>query len=212
MAHISEVDWLFGRFRASRLFDLRCPDGETEADRKRQGRTELGFLTSLESVPEDWWAPPDDVVLLELGRLVYAAIELERATYMLCRAVKPWSVAKPEPPVSQIVASSVSILRGKPDCDIRTTTESWLDRSLSALQERHSVVHGDPMVRYEEHPGEGFRQVGDPQLVHFPNDKTRPMVRTNLTVDGFRPIRNRIEVLLSEWSAVTSNFAGWEHR
>jgi hypothetical protein len=129
---------------------------------------------------------------------------------MLCRAVKPWSVDKPEPPVSRIVATSLTILQGKPDCEIRTATESWLTCSLAALQERNSVVHGDPIVRYEERPGEGFKRVGGPQLVHFPNDKTRPTVRTDLTVEGLRPIRKRIEVLDSEWAAVTSNFAAWE--
>jgi hypothetical protein len=83
---------------------------------------------------------------------------------------------------------------------------------LAALQERNSVVRGDPMVRYEAHDGEGFRRVGGPQLVHFPNDKTRPTVRTDLTVEGLQPIRKRIEGLECQWAAVTSNFAGWEHR
>lgn len=160
----------------------------------------------------DTWKAPSDAVLLELGRLVYAAIELERATYMLCRAVKPWSHEKPEPPISRAVATSLAIVRAKPECEIRASTETWLTSSLAALQERNSVVHADPMVRYESHDGEDFKRVGGAQLVHFPSDKSRPAVRTDLTVEGLRPIREKIEELGSRWAAVTSNFAGWAHR
>ncbi len=160
----------------------------------------------------DTWRAPSDAVLLELGRLVYAAIELERATYMLCRAVKPWSHEKPEPPISQVIATSLEILGAKPECEIRAATETWLTDALAALQERNSVVHGDPMVRYEAHDGEGFQRVGGAHLVHFPNDKTKPTVRTDLSVEGLQPIRKRIEDLESRWAAVTSKFAEWEHR
>jgi hypothetical protein len=158
------------------------------------------------------WRPPTDDVLLELGRLIYAAIELERATYMLCRAVKPWSLDKAEPPISKVITRSLTILQGKPESDVRAATEVWLMDSLAALQERNSVVHGDPMVRWEAPDGKEFERVGGPQLVHFPNDKTKPTVHTDLSVEGLRPIRVRIEELESQWAAVTSNFAGWEHR
>jgi hypothetical protein len=127
-------------------------------------------------------------------------------------AVKPWSLEKPEPPISTAIATPLAELQDKPDCEVRAATETWLTDSLAALQERNSVVHADPMVRYEAVGGGGFKRVGGPHLVHSPNDKTWSTVRTDLTVEALRPIRKRIEGLESQWAAVTSNFAEWEYR
>jgi len=155
---------------------------------------------------------PDDAVLLELGRLVFAAIGLERATYAVCRLINPTDVRKPEPPIGQAIDTALKALATNPECETRSQAESWLDRSRDALQERNAVVHSEHVVFLLGNWGEPPTSEGEPELVHYPNKRERPMVRTPVTIQGLEPIRRRIEALESTWDEVAVPLSAWEHR
>ena len=152
--------------------------------------------------------PPSDV-LLELGRLVWAAINLEGDVYAVCRSIRPRDPEKrrkgrpgreafDDLPIGTVISHAFEDLGTWPPSDLRSRAEAWLANARDALEERNAVVQSTP-VTYAAIPGEvPVDPPPGPELMNFPRSGERPMVRTSLTVDGLGEIRRRTEAPQAE--------------
>ena len=153
--------------------------------------------------------PPDDV-LLELGRLIWSAITLERVVYTVCRSVRPRHGAANDYPIGARIDEAVNDIHDRPNDGLRQRAVAWLEEAKVALDQRNSVVHGDPST-YVSITEDGSAVTSlDSFLVHFPRDTTRPTVKTPLTVDGLKAIRLRLEQAYEGWIDLSANL--WERR
>jgi hypothetical protein len=141
-------------------------------------------------------------VLLELGRLAWAAIELERLVYDVCRFLHPMEVYDDTPIGPRVDATrrNLSVLA---DVDLRTQTDDWLRRASDALQERNQVLHGrlfefEPWLP-EINPGNL-----DPVLAHVTRRDPRTYTHVPFTQSGLAPIRKRIQAARTGGMEVSS--------
>lgn len=151
---------------------------------------------------------PSEAVLLELGRMTWAAICLEDVVYALCRYVQPREVFN-DTPVSTRASQAIKDLQSRREDDpVRLRAERWLNDALAALTGRNAVLHAEP-IEFVPLPGTTpIPGVPSGWLAHFPRDRSAPAVHTPLTVDGLRPVTSRLELAREEWMEVaTSLFA-----
>jgi hypothetical protein len=120
---------------------------------------------------------PSDEVFLELGRLVWAAINLEDVTYPLCRAVQPRHGPSDDVPIGTRIKEARQDLLNRPDDELRTEVDAWLEEAKGALEDRNSVIHSTPIVPFIEGEDGSIREL-DPELMHFPRNKA-DIVRTH---------------------------------
>ena len=141
---------------------------------------------------------PDDV-LLELGRLTWAAIKLEDVVYEVCKAVQPrGSVVYDDTPIGTRIDQALSDLGSRPEDDLRRATHAWLTAAKTSLVERNSVLHSVP-VTFEPLSPDITPGNQDPMLAHFPKKRHLPAIHTSLTVEGLRPIRAHLENARLGW-------------
>jgi|ERR1700733_674633 len=154
------------------------------------------------AVPE---GNPPDKVLVELGRLVWAAINLEDVVWTFCRAVEPYDLFD-RSPVGTRINHALTALKKRPDGGLRQRAAAWLSEAKAALEDRNEIVHSTP--------GELIAMLGAPEpgtwLIHFPNDPTKPAVHRAFTVDSLRAIRLRLEEARGGWSDLSPEL--WETR
>ena len=148
---------------------------------------------------------PSDAVLLELGRLLWAAMSLEEVVYTVCRSIQPRHGPSDDHPIGARIDEAGRDLRKRPDDELRATADRWLLTAKAALQERNSIVHSTwaTFVRDGE-------ELEPDVLVHFPKDMAQPTVRTELTVEGLRPIRQRLEAARDGWVDLAPQL--WDRR
>jgi hypothetical protein len=84
-------------------------------------------------------ALPDDV-LLELGKMTWAAINLEDVVYEVCRAVRPRGNLYDSTPIGSRIDQAVKDLADRPDDELKANTRAWLVEAKGALIERNSVL------------------------------------------------------------------------
>lgn len=142
--------------------------------------------------------PPDDV-LLELGRLIWAAINLEDVAYAMCRSIKPRGGPFDDTPVIERIRRAQKDLEALPDVDLCHRADRWLQAASEALLERNAVLHAVPAT-FEPLLPEITPGNLDPVLAHFPRDKSRSPVHTHITVAGLQPIRRRLEQARVGWT------------
>ena len=145
--------------------------------------------------------PPSDEVLLELGRLVWAAINLEDVVFAVCRAVNPRGGPYDDTPIGTRIRQARNDLEARPDPGQRAEVDAWLVAAEEALRERNAVVHGTPVTFVALSPTIQPGITG-PLLAHYPRDRSRPPVHMNLTVAGLRSVRIRIEKARAGWDTL----------
>lgn len=135
-------------------------------------------------------------VLAEIGRIALSAIELEDVVYSVCRSIKPRHGPFDDWPIGKRIAEALEDLAAEcPEGPDRSRAESWLGVAKEALAERNSVLHSVPVV--------GFGPAaGSTALVHSPKDKSRPTVRTTLSVEFLEPITARMKAARNGWVEV----------
>ena len=140
---------------------------------------------------------PSDVVFVELGKLAWAAINLEDVVYSVCHVITPTDTYH-DIPIGRRITDAVDALSAQPDTALRSKASAWLEAASAALTERNAVMHGIPVTFVPLSPDITPGNL-DPDLAHFPRDKSRMPVHTALTVAGLRPVTRRIETARFGW-------------
>jgi hypothetical protein len=94
----------------------------------------------------------DDPALLELGRLAWAAITLERLVYMVSEKAAPGDPYCDESVSTRIKAALSKVADEVEDRELRGRATVWLLRAQRALDLRNTVLHGIP-VTFAPYPG-----------------------------------------------------------
>lgn len=138
-----------------------------------------------------------EAVLAEVGRIALSAIALEDVAYSVCRSVKPRHGPFDDFPIGARIDEALGDLAKEcPEGADRTRAETWLAEAKAALGERNAVLHSVPVAGFGDSAGVA------PMLDHFPKDRSRPMVRTPLTLDALTPITRRLKTAREGWVAV----------
>jgi hypothetical protein len=148
------------------------------------------------------WKEPDDAVLLELGRLTWAAINLEDVIGTVRRAIGPTPDRLARAPVSEWIKDALEVLSAWPESGVRDTACEWFRAAQEALEERNAVVHSVPVVIYSKANGE-FTEHG-PALDHIPRRKDRPFCRIPLDVDNLRLVSRKLADARQGWVDICS--------
>jgi hypothetical protein len=155
-------------------------------------------------------------VLLELGRLIWAAINLEDVVYPVCRAVRPRHGPFDDFPISSRIDEALNDLRDeRPEDELRRRANAWLAEARLALEERNQVVHSTPATWVwistspDAEPNDDHDD-GEVTLMHLPRNKNRPPVNTPLTTDGLQQTRLRLESARDGWGELTTEL--WVNR
>jgi hypothetical protein len=146
---------------------------------------------------------PDDAtndVLLELGRLVWAALNLEDVVYTVCRSIQPRHGQFDVHPISDRIREALSDLEKRPDDALRAKAAAWLTEAKAALDERNAVIHSTPVVPFDTSGSAETFQAGDPSLMHFRRNKRNDRVLTPLTVESLQRVRVRLQEARPAWA------------
>jgi len=144
---------------------------------------------------------PNEAALLELGGLVWAAINLEDAVFAVCRSVKPRGGPYDETPIGTRINEARRDLEARSDATLRLDADAWLAKAAEALQARNAVVHATP-VTVVSLSANIDPVVTDPFLAHYPRDRSRAPIHTQLTAASLRTIRRQIERARDGWDAI----------
>jgi hypothetical protein len=154
-------------------------------------------------------APPADGVLLELGRLVWAAINLEDVVYPICRSVQPRHGPFDDAPIGARIDEALKDLQNRPDDELRRRSDAWLVEAKAALAERNHVIHGTLSILIDVFENGPPVEAGR-LLTHTPrNDRGGP-VHTELSAEALEGIRRRLEQARDGWRELGP--ALWETR
>ena len=139
----------------------------------------------------DATVPPDEV-LLELGRLVWAALSLEDVAYPFCRCVKPRHGPFDDVPIGTRIDEALKDLEERPDDELRRRAHAWLVETKAALEDRNHVVHGIPGV-FVRISGDSPPPPGGIWLTRFSRKGRGDIVNTQAEVASLETIRRRLE-------------------
>jgi hypothetical protein len=145
-------------------------------------------------LPHD--SPPDDV-LVELGKLTWAAINLEDAVYTVCQRIEPVDDYR-SVPIGKQISQAREALRAQPDEALRAKADAWLESASRALADRNAILHAVPVTVMPLAPSITPGDL-DPLLAHLPRDKAREPVHTPLTVSGLRAVWWHLEAARAGW-------------
>jgi hypothetical protein len=151
---------------------------------------------------------PSDDVLLELGRLVWAAINLEDAVYAVCRSVKPRTGPFDYAPIGSRIKDALGDLDLRDDVEVCSRVSAWLQEANGALVERNQVLHSVP-ASFEPLPGSAPvpEDAKGTWLVHFGRARggsRPPPVHTPMRVATLRKTRRRLVSARDGWADVAS--------
>lgn len=151
---------------------------------------------------------PDDEVLLELGRVGYAAIQLEPIIDWFCRVIEGPGGQDDRRPRGTQVKSARKALEAGGTFPERSRILDWLTRADDAMERRNSVFHGDPIIEWNVF-GEEDMAAGDVQLLHRSRRSGGQVTRTPLTVEGLQDVLAELEGAMADWLDVFKPLATW---
>ncbi len=94
----------------------------------------------MHECPDD----PEDAVLLELGRMTWAAIKLEDVIPTMRRAIGPEPDRLSRAPASEWIKDALRCLARWPESETREAAIQWLNAAECALKERNRILHSVP--------------------------------------------------------------------
>lgn len=134
---------------------------------------------------------PDEAVLLELGRLTWAAINLEDVVPSVRYAIGPvpdslekrWEpegspVRLIRAPISKWITDAEEVLSGWPQSAIRDTALQWFGATREALIDRNNVLHSVPVT--------------GPALEDLPTTRKGEFSRIRLIEEDLRRVRQKL--------------------
>jgi hypothetical protein len=146
------------------------------------------------SIPDE----PEDAVLLELGRMTWAAINLEDVIPTMRRAIGPEPDGLSRAPVSARIKDALNCLARWPESVTREAAIRWLNAAERALKERNRVLHSVPVTVYARHPDGRFTEHGQ-ALDHLPRGAGDSFSRTSLAEDDLRRVRQGLAAARQGW-------------
>lgn len=144
---------------------------------------------------------PDDV-LIELGRLTLAALDLEDAIYAVCRFIKPRHGPLDTHPIGPRIDEARADLATCPAEPMRDRAEAWLAEAKAAMDDRNAVLHAEAVSFVPWPDTVSIPDVPRDWLHLRPRDESKPMVRIPLTTDGLRPLGRRLERATHGWDEI----------
>ena len=155
-----------------------------------------------------WDGDPPEEVLLELGRLAWAAINLEDIVYAVCGLIRPpFSTG----PVGSLIADVRKHVAATDHGELGGEVDFWLVRAAEALESRNAVLHSTPATAIPLPGTTVIQGVATDWLTHFPRSKVRSVVHTALTVEALAPVRIRIQRASDGWTDVVERWSN-EHK
>lgn len=150
-------------------------------------------------------------VLTELGRLTLAAVYLEDyARALIWRLVPNAMGALDTAPIGTRIDDAVRVASELDDVILAAQIKAWLTEVKAALGQRNTILHSTP-VTYTKVPGVTVVEGTTGEFLHhFPNNPKRAQVQTALTVNGLRPISDRLIRVRGNWRDLTLRLA--EHK
>ena len=150
-------------------------------------------------------------VLTELGRLTLAAVYLEDyARALIWRLVPKAMGALDTAPIGTRIDDAVRVASELDDVILAAQITAWLTEVKAALGQRNTILHSTP-VTYITEPGVTVVEGTTGEFLHhFPNNPKRIQVQTALTVNGLRPISDRLIRVRGNWRDLTLRLA--EHK
>lgn len=140
---------------------------------------------------------PDEAALLELGRMTWAAINLEDVVYGMGDAVGLDTAELARMQVSACIRRALEVLDGWPVSGIPEVASRWFIAARQALEARNSVLHAVPGVWVTIDDDHAVTQHG-PVLEDL-GGKGRPYQRRWMAHDGLRPVRLQLEEARAGW-------------
>jgi hypothetical protein len=141
---------------------------------------------------------PDDAVLLELGRMTWAAINLEDVIPMMRRAIGSEPENLSRAPVSEWIKDALECLASWSESKARKAAIQWFNAAQRALKERNQILHSVPVVVVTRHPNGRFTEHGQ-ALDHLPRGASDSFSRTPLSEDNLRRVSQRLAVARQGW-------------
>jgi hypothetical protein len=155
---------------------------------------------------------PDDAALQEYGRLIWAAIGLEDVVYHLGDVLGLDVMALKAGSVSAAIRAMRRELATRPESEAAEKARRWFGVAQDALNERNKVLHVVPGVWVTIAAGHGVTQHGP--VLEYVGRKPGSYLRTPMTVEGLRPIRERIGQARSGWldvfTALAADYEGFQ--
>lgn len=134
-----------------------------------------------------------DNVLIELGRLTWAAILLEDLTDSLCSCIHYANPREDRRSIGQKIKGARRDLRTWRETLDVEHIDSWLLRAAQALERRNALLHAVPMVVFDP---EG-RSIGH-ALGEMPRAGSEYFER-HLTVAGVRQVHDELHAAQQDW-------------
>jgi hypothetical protein len=144
---------------------------------------------------------PDETVLLELGRLTWAAINLEDVIPTMRRAIGPEPGRLSRAPASEWIKDALNVLSAWPESEIQVRACQWFRAAQDALEERNEVLHSVPVKLYTKNDDGRLTAQGQ-ALDHIPRREGKPVIRTPLAEGQLRRVRQKLTDAREDWIEV----------
>jgi hypothetical protein len=132
----------------------------------------------------------DRPTVLALGRVAWAAINLEDRATTIGEAVKG---PRGRTPIGPFLESAVTELKSKGANEYSGSID-WLTRTRSMLTRRNAILHSVPVTKLDPDTNVTIGQ----SLTHFPNDGSGA-IETPLSADPLNEIATDAQEIKSEW-------------
>ncbi|GAA5136785.1 hypothetical protein [Pseudonocardia adelaidensis] len=144
--------------------------------------------------------PPDDV-LIELGRIAWAAMELEGLVKSVAQAVVGAGEEVTEADAGKQARAAGTVLDAWPQSEARDAGRRWLIAAQDALLGRHSILHAT-IVKMAVRTAGGGWEINPALWLHHVPPKGRAHEPVQLVVSELRAMREILVEARQGWTEV----------
>jgi hypothetical protein len=138
-----------------------------------------------------------DDVLIELGRVTWAAINLEDAAKWLSLSILRNDRRERPRFIRELIHRAQENLSGWPQSRARRDAFAWLKRAERAIDARNAVLHATPLTWFSTDSEESSIQ-----LLGEPRAKNRPYHERPLTAESLSELRHQLVEARTGWRDV----------
>jgi hypothetical protein len=146
---------------------------------------------------------PGDDVLAELGRITWAAMELEHLACSTCEAVIGTGDEVVRESAGRQLIAALEVLDTWPESEAKTAGERWLQRAQQALKRRHAVLHmtiSSTTVHLDDE--RGITLDPDTLWMRYEPRHGDPHPVAPLTAEALIPTREALVEACENWASV----------